>query len=297
MAYAALDYLYTGILGPESTKAPAEGNPLETYLYRRQTTAHYYTWHKFTAAWSTSVPLVGVVLGAAGVGQSSFGELATWIGKKYPVVICLFDGVGEGHHVVAIGCDQAKRVIQLYDSNHPEKRSDLTETGGRWVHSVSNRKWKGWFIDWGYYTDKTRLPPVAWRFCGNCKGLHTTRFGATGSCPAGGSHGVNEVFEYFLNWNLDKGQRRWRVCKKCQGAFCDADPLQGRTCPSGGNHEARNLEFAVQMGTGPGEGNWRQCRKCSGLFWAGAGNNGACKAGGPHDPSGSPNYVLDSRTV
>jgi hypothetical protein len=73
MAYAALDYAYTGILAPESKAAPAEGNPLETYLYRRQITAHYYTWHKFLGAW------------AGGVEQSDYSKLQSWIASKTPV--------------------------------------------------------------------------------------------------------------------------------------------------------------------------------------------------------------------
>jgi len=206
MAYAALDYAYTGILAPESKSAPAEGNPLETYLYRRQINAHYYTWHKFLGAWT------------AGVEQSDYSKLQSWIARKTPVVVCLFDVIGQGHHVVAIGCDPSKRMIELYDSNCPDMRPTLTEKNGRWHHSRSNREWKGWFIDWGYSTEKTRQPPVAWRFCGSCNGLHTTRFGQTGNCPAGGKHSVNEKFEYFLQWKMEEGQRRWYVCKKCQAA-------------------------------------------------------------------------------
>jgi hypothetical protein len=298
MAYAVLDYIYTGILAPESTAAPAEGNPLETYLYRRQVTAHFYTWHKFTAAWSTGLPVIGQVLAFAGVGQSDYTDLQSWLARKVPVVLCLFDGIGEGHHVVAIGCDPSKRMIQLYDSNHPNRRAELTERNGRWHHSVSNRQWKGWFIDWGYYTEKTRQPPVAWRFCGDCKGLHTTRFGQIGNCPAGGKHSVNAKFEYFLQWNMDEGQRRWYVCKKCQAPVeSSGDPAQGSVCPAGGRHELRSDELAVSRDKGLGEGKWYRCRSCSTLYWAGAGNHGVCPKGGQHNPQYSPEYFLDYRTV
>jgi hypothetical protein len=37
----ALDYFYTGIQPPKSPKTPADGNPMEEYLYRRQATATF----------------------------------------------------------------------------------------------------------------------------------------------------------------------------------------------------------------------------------------------------------------
>jgi hypothetical protein len=297
MAYAALDYIYTGIKPPDLKKAPTEGNPLETYLYRRQETAHFYTWHKFTAAWSTNIPIIGGALGMAGVGQSDYADLQNWLGKKYPVVVCLFDGISEGHHVVAIGCDPGKKQIQLYDSNHPDQRSNLTEKNGRWLHSISGRNWKGWFIDWGWYTEGVRQPPVPWRYCPNCRCLHTTAFGSSGNCPGGGTHAANPNFEYFLNWNMDKGQRQWKVCKKCQGAVCLVDPQQGKSCPAGGTHDPRGIEFAVTMGSGAGEGDWKSCFKCASLYWAGNNMHGKCAKGGAHDPKYSAKYFLDYRTV
>jgi hypothetical protein len=296
MSYAAMDYVYTGILAPETKVAPAEGNPLETYLYRRQTTAHFYTWHKFSAAWSTNIPVIGLGLDLAGVGQSDINELARHIGRKVPVVICLFDGVGEGHHVVAIGCDASSNKIQLYDCNHPDKTSLLALKDGRWHHSVSNRKWKGWFIDMGYFSDGTRQPPLAWRMCSGCCCLHTTRFGGTiGPCPAGGSHKTDGM-EYFLHWDLSQGQRRWFACRKCQAIASMADPLIGKACSAGGEHELRKDELAVKRDSGPGSAMWKQCYKCACLYWSGAGN-GKCAKGGAHEPKYSANYFLDYRTV
>ena len=62
ISYTALDYFETGILPPKSPKTPADSNPMADYLYRRQLTAHFYTWHLFTAAWSGSLPVIGLLL-------------------------------------------------------------------------------------------------------------------------------------------------------------------------------------------------------------------------------------------
>jgi hypothetical protein len=161
---------------------------------------------------------------------------------------------------------------------------------------VSNRKWKGWFIDMGYFSDGTRQPPLAWRMCSGCCCLHTTRFGGTiGPCPAGGSHKTDGM-EYFLHWDLSQGQRRWFACRKCQAIASMADPLIGKACSAGGEHELRKDELAVKRDSGPGSAMWKQCYKCACLYWSGAGN-GKCAKGGAHEPKYSANYFLDYRTV
>jgi hypothetical protein len=137
ISYTALDYFYTGIQPPKSPKTPAEGNPMEEYLYRRQATAHFYTWHRFAAAWSGSLPLIGPVV--SGVEQDSLEDLCRHLASR-PVILCLYGVVGEGHHVVASACDQAKKQIQLYDSNHPGKISLLTQVSGGWLHKQFEQK-------------------------------------------------------------------------------------------------------------------------------------------------------------
>ncbi len=179
ISYTALDYFYTGIQPPKSPKTPADGNPMEEYLYRRQATAHFYTWHRFAAAWSGSLPLIGPVV--SGVEQDSLEDLCRHLASR-PVILCLYGVVGEGHHVVASACDQAKKQIQLYDSNHPGKISLLTQVSGGWLHSNSNKRWKGWFMDWGHYNDGTKMPPLAFRYCRICHVLNTVSLGVQGGC-------------------------------------------------------------------------------------------------------------------
>ena len=130
ISYTALDYFETGILPPKSPKTPADGNPMEEYLYRRQATAHFYTWHRFAAAW----------LGGAGE-QDSVEKLGTFLSSR-PVILCLFGGFGHGHHVVATACDPGRKVIHLYDSNHPGRTSVLRQLSGNvldpvWLHETS----------------------------------------------------------------------------------------------------------------------------------------------------------------
>src|SRR5262249_30330951 len=121
ISYAALDYFDTGIRPPESSRTPVDGNPMETYLYRRQVTAHFYTWHRFANAWSVSqIPGMRSIFGE----QDDINELAQYLSSR-PVIICLFGGPGHGHHVVATACDPARNQIQLYDSNHPRVTSTI----------------------------------------------------------------------------------------------------------------------------------------------------------------------------
>ncbi|MCL6501347.1 MAG: hypothetical protein K6T86_01600 [Pirellulales bacterium] len=296
MSYSALDYFKCGIRVPELTKAPAEGNPLEKYLYRRQMTAHYYTWHLFLAAWSAPIPLLGVT---SSLVQGSMKELDYYLSSEGPLVMCLFENMGTGHHVLAIGCDKAKQRIELYDNNHHDRNCNLTYKNGIWQHSLSSTKWKGWFLDWGHYTDGTRLPPLSWRFCKKCHSLVTTSFGQTGKCHAGGSHSHNLVFEYFLPCFVNEGERGWRVCSKCQALFYSPSGQATGWCADSNNHTPMSLgkqllEFGVDS-SGQGEKKWHMCKLCFGLFWAGSGN-GTCTVGGTHERS-SKQYVVAHRTV
>jgi len=301
ISYTALDYFETGILPPKSPKTPADSNPMADYLYRRQLTAHFYTWHLFTAAWSGSLPVIGLLLDPlfSAVEQGSLKELSTFLASR-PVILCLYGGVGEGHHVVASACDPWKKAIFLCDSNHPGETSVLTQVSGGWHHSKSRTRWKGWFIDWGHYTHGARLPLLAFRYCRTCHGLNTYSLGVEGGCISSG-HDNHPDFEYFLPWKAGEGQGGWKVCGKCQGLYRQTGndvpfcPASGLHLPQDNNVNWQELRV---MTSGPGESGWRRCSVCTSLFWLKGGTNaGKCASGGPHTPVSNESYVVDYRTV
>ena len=117
---------------------------------------------------------IGLVIDpiVSAVEQGSLKDLCTHLASR-PVILCLYGGIGEGHHVVASACDPGKKAIHLYDSNHPGTISLLTHVSGGWLHSNSGTKWRGWFMDWGHYTNGTRLPLLAFSYCRKCHGLNT----------------------------------------------------------------------------------------------------------------------------
>ncbi len=287
ISYTALDYFETGIRPPQSPGIPVDGNPMEEYLYRRQETAHFYTWHRFANAWTFEIE-----------SQDDINELDQYLSSR-PVIICLFGGFGHGHHVVATACDVGRGEITLYDSNHPGLRSFITQTeDGKWLHSNSGEKWRGWFMDWGHYNDGTRMPPLAFKYCRKCHNLHTPSLGSSGSC-VGGGHQDNPTLEYFLPWQPGKGQPGWKVCGNCLGLYRE-DGSTTPVCPGGGVHFPQSLSNCWQdlsiATDGAGETGWTRCANCTSLCWNNNGDLGSCAGGGMHS-SGGERYVLDARTV
>jgi hypothetical protein len=95
------------------------------------------------------------------------------------------------------------------------------------------------------------------------------------------------------------GQNYWLWCNKCNCITYIG--LGAGRCVGGGPHThdgSGKYSLALNDATYPGQSNWRFCKKCNGLFWAGPGTNlvaqGACGAGGTHDPSGSGNYTIST---
>jgi hypothetical protein len=270
---------------------------MEEYLYRRQVTAHFYTWHRFLNAWSVShIPGVKSLIGE----QDSLQDLCKYLASR-PVILCLFGGPGSGHHVVAAACDPGKKEIHLYDSNHPGKTSILTQTsGGDWLHSESAVKWTGWFMDWGHYTDGTKLPPLAFRYCRTCHGLNTYSLGVQGGCLSGAGHDNHPSLEYFLPWKAGEGQGGWKVCGKCQGLYRQTG-ADVPFCPAGGMHLPQqnnvNWQELRVMTSGAGESGWRRCNSCTNLIWGKDNNFGKCSTGEGHSPVPGESYVVDYRTI
>ena len=290
ISYAALDYFYNKLRTPDMTRPPADGNPFLQYLFRRQATAHWFTWNRFLKAWLPGSDSQETV-------NKNLDIISTNIQAKKPVVVCMYGGFGHGHHVLAIGFNPSDNMIELYDSNWPGRSSTLTPDGdGKWNHSDGS-VWDGWFTDGGF-TQKggAQIPVIPFKFCRNCHGLVANAFSESGVCAAG-THSVTDT-EYFLPRDSSGGESGWYNCSKCLCMFTNKNGSNGK-CFAGGVHAARSSwpEMSVaQLNQGKGEVDWRLCSACNTLNWGG-GAPAACPAVGKHDNSQSGRYVVDNRTV
>jgi hypothetical protein len=90
---------------------------------------------------------------------------------------------------------------------------------------------------------------AGWRRCAKCQGAAFTGEGATGACPAGGTHETGASGPYSLTVGAaNRGQQQgWRRCGKCQSL------INGRgntACPAGGQHDtAASASYAVSIQT------------------------------------------------
>jgi len=306
ISYTALDYFETGIAPPKSSRIPVEGNPMEEYLYRRQETAHFYTWHRFAAAWSGDLPILRLPISpiVTAIEQDTLEDLCKYVANR-PVIICLFGGPFVGHHVVATACNPVAKEILLYDCNYPGKTSFLKQLSSDpvspvWLHRPSGYRWRGWFMDWGHYSDGTRMPPLAFRFCRTCHLLNTESLAGPGGCVIG-SHNNAPEFEYFLPWKAGEGQGGWSVCGKCKGLF-RATGTDVPFCPAGGMHfvqtDNSNWKEVHVLTNGSGESGWRRCTSCTSLFFGGnASVPGKCSLGDSHTAAANEAYTVDCRTI
>ena len=140
ISHTAMDYFLTKAKPPTLAKTPAEGNPMQEYLYARQSTAHYYTWHRFAAAWGGALPVLASGISNA-IMQDDINELATYLASE-PVIVCLYGGPGTGHRVVAYAADLGQNEISIFDSNYPDRTSTIKYKKGGvfegdWVHTCA----------------------------------------------------------------------------------------------------------------------------------------------------------------
>ena len=130
--------------------------------------------------------------------------------------------------------------------------------------------------------------------------------GATGVCPAGGTHDPSQSPQYTLNDRVGIPgflEDDWWQCNKCQGLFFGGDWGTGH-CPAGGGHDGTGSdEISLDSGTDPSQHQqtgWARCSKCEGLFFY-ANNflfSGTCPAGGGHTYYASEHYsVTASRNL
>lgn len=172
MTYAALDYFHARIPVPGQDYMPAEGMPLQSYLYHRQLNSVVPNWDKwaeisFNPFGSRNREFFnwGIQL-----GNGRLGELKSRLDKGEPVPLGLKSmGSSPGdHQVLAIAYDLGKYKgnnpeeisIWVYDPNFPNTAMTLkphVEGGFYFYTENSNYRWRTYFTDMKY---KRSAPPV-----------------------------------------------------------------------------------------------------------------------------------------
>lgn len=143
-----------------------------------------------------------------------------------------------------------------------------------------------------------------WRWCERCSNLSFGPNVVRSVCPVDKKPHVitrSGVYTLFPQRSRYPGQSGWGWCNKCQG-LCHGSAAQSGFCPAGGAHDRTDSPDYILMsvdsppGTAardfPTQDNWRWCNRCYSLFHAGTPGTCPAPGGGPHNPSGSSNYLL-----
>lgn len=169
MVYAALDYWHAGSEVPPQDYRPANGTPLQRYIYSRQVESLV----KNGPRW---IQLFADVRGArreqffrCGLDRGAQGELGILLAALAdgaPVPLGLKSPGRGGHQVLALGCEVGEReqdvVIRLYDPNYPGRTMrmvpDLEQRRFVYENGPKHVQWAAWFVDVHY---SPKVPTVA----------------------------------------------------------------------------------------------------------------------------------------
>lgn len=177
MSYAALDYYKFGKQIPQQSYMPAEGMPLQSYLYNRQVTSIIVNVDRWAELGFNPDGIRNREFFNWGLqtGSGQLGRLMSYIDRGEPVVIGL-SSCGSGckgdHQVLAIGyqlgrykgdlgADIADLTIFVCDPNHPQAIMKLKPNNAGAYFSYpsesDNPRWRTYFVD-AKYTPQS--PPV-----------------------------------------------------------------------------------------------------------------------------------------
>jgi hypothetical protein len=177
MTYAALDHYLAGKPIPQQDYLPAEGTPLQRYLYDRQMTSLVSNVDKWA---EISLNPLGARdseffnWGLQGTGGGRLQELRSYLDRGVPVPLGLKADHGGDHQVLAIGYDMGRYrgdlganegdfKIFLYDPNHPNRYMTLVPDLAAKVYRYpagdndgDNDTWRTYFVDRNYHA---QVPP------------------------------------------------------------------------------------------------------------------------------------------
>ncbi len=178
MSYAALDYYKTGKKIPQQNYMPAEGMPLQSYLYDRQVNsivANVDRWAEFGTTNLFGARSREFFNWGLQNGSGQLGRLMSYIDRGEPVVLGLSscgDGCAGDHQVIAIGYQLGRYkgdlgyyaddlTIFVCDPNIPGKtvklRPNFSMGHFYYPEESSNYRWRTYFVDTKY---SPKTPPV-----------------------------------------------------------------------------------------------------------------------------------------
>ena len=177
MSYAALDYYKTGKQIPQQSYMPAEGMPLQSYLYNRQITSMTANVDRWAELGINPGGIRNREFFNWGLqtGSGQLGKLMSYIDRGEPVVIGL-SSCGSGcegdHYVIAIGYQLGRYkgdlganiedlIIFTCDPNHPGAIMKLKPNNAGsyfcYPEESDNPHWRTYFVDTKY---TLQVPPV-----------------------------------------------------------------------------------------------------------------------------------------
>jgi hypothetical protein len=176
MTYAALDYFNAGIASPPQFYVPAEGSPLQSYIYGRQTTSITSNLDKWAElifnpfGWRDTEFFNWGLQGSAG---GRIQELRSFLDRGVPVPLGLKGKNGTGdHQVLAIGYDMGRyagdlgafegdfKIFILNPNFHDQVRTLVPVVSQRYYTEAENPgadTWLTYFVDENYHP---QTPPL-----------------------------------------------------------------------------------------------------------------------------------------
>ncbi len=166
MIYAAMDSFLSLRSVPPDRSPPAKRTPLNSYIYRRQKTAHVNNvfLQGSVSRLAGDTALFGLFSSNSWFVNSlaaEFDKLRKQVERHFPVPLFLVkEGFLHGHHVLVIGCQSSPSIgnpiLDVYDPNYEDEITSIhTEYGTKRFRlkgaSGDDRgAIRGFFVDGGY---------------------------------------------------------------------------------------------------------------------------------------------------
>ncbi|MBM4060886.1 MAG: hypothetical protein FJ265_07290 [Planctomycetes bacterium] len=169
MAYAALDYWLAGMPIPQQDYRPANGTPLQRYVYARQVDSLLPNGTRWLAYFADVRGVRRTEFFRQGLDRGESGELGKlrkMLAEGAPAPLGLRAPGRTGHQVLALGCEAGANeqdlAIRLYDPNFPDRVMTMVPDLERQLYVYAGGpervQWAAWFVD-AHYAPK--VPTVA----------------------------------------------------------------------------------------------------------------------------------------
>jgi hypothetical protein len=174
MVYAAMDHYLAHRTMPQQDYLPAEGTPLQRYLYDREYTSllsNADKWAEISFNPGGARDSEFFNWGLQGTNGGRLQELRSFLDRSMPVPLGLKADKGGDHQVLAIGYDMGRYrgdlganegdlKIIIYDPNYPNQKMTLVPDVAKKVYVLAEDRnahaWRTYFVDKNYHA---QVPP------------------------------------------------------------------------------------------------------------------------------------------